>query len=400
MNVLVVSPHMPWPLISGSKIHLFHDIKYISKDNQVDIVCNVKKDMEKEGLSEIKEMCGEVYTNKMKSKNKYESVVKSIFSNDTYRSIKFESKGMSKTISSALKRKEYDLVWFHYLNTFNYIDLNSLGDEFVIFDQHNADELVWSGYLNEEWKILRPLFRNEIRKVRSLRKKVLEYVDVVLSVSQREKLFMEKVVPKDTSVILEPNGVNIEYFNPKNKYLNEKVDSKVVLFCGSMDKRRNTKAVKYFYDEIFPKILRGVENVMFYIVGRKPSKKVRNLGSDEKVKVTGAVDDVRPYYEMASVSVIPFRHGGGAKLKVFESMAMKTPVVSTPVGSQGVDARDGHEICIEETPIAFAKRVIDILDCSNRYSTLRKNAKKLVVDKYSWMSIMDNTMSEIKKRVK
>ena len=75
------------------------------------------------------------------------------------------------------------------------------------------------------------------------------------------------------------------------------------------------------------------------------SDQIRALASDTVV-VTGTVDDVRPYYHGALISVVPLRVGGGTRLKVLEAMAAGTPVVSTTLGAEGFAVTHGKDILI------------------------------------------------------
>ena len=80
------------------------------------------------------------------------------------------------------------------------------------------------------------------------------------------------------------------------------------------------------------------------MVGRAPRRDSPRWPSDSRIHVTGTVDDVRPYLWKSAVSIVPLRIGGGTRLKIYEAMAAKIPVVSTSVGAEGLDVRDGENI--------------------------------------------------------
>jgi hypothetical protein len=80
----------------------------------------------------------------------------------------------------------------------------------------------------------------------------------------------------------------------------------------------------------------------FTIVDRRPDPSILEIASDYPyVRVTGTVDDVRPYLWESAVSVVPLRIGGGTRLKIFEAMAARVPVVSTSIGTEGLDVSSG-----------------------------------------------------------
>ena len=123
-----------------------------------------------------------------------------------------------------------------------------------------------------------------------------------------------------------PTGVDLDYFQPQSV---EPVAD--LVFIGSMDWRPNDDGVGWFAREILPLIRKQRPDCTVAIVGRNPSAEMKAL-ADDKVRVTGTVPDVRPYLWGSKISIVPLRIGGGTRLKIYESMAAKTPVISTLLG--------------------------------------------------------------------
>src|SRR4029077_3918206 len=99
------------------------------------------------------------------------------------------------------------------------------------------------------------------------------------------------------------------------------------------------------------------------IVGRLPPPKIRRLAeNDPHIHVTRTVPDIRPYLWGSAVSIVPLRIGSGTRLKIYESMAAKAPVVSTTIGAEGLAYRDGENIAIADTPQAFADACLELLN--------------------------------------
>ena len=97
------------------------------------------------------------------------------------------------------------------------------------------------------------------------------------------------------------------------------------------------------------------------IVGSHPSARVRALAGPH-VDVTGAVshDDLRRRYATARVAAVPLRIGAGVKLKVVEALAEGLPLVTTPVGTQGL-AGLGEAASIADDSADFADAVVALL---------------------------------------
>jgi glycosyltransferase involved in cell wall biosynthesis len=112
---------------------------------------------------------------------------------------------------------------------------------------------------------------------------------------------------------------------------------------------------------------------------------IRAFGqNDPLITVTGTVPDVRPYIWDAGVSIVPLRIGGGTRLKIYEAMAAGTPVVSTPVGAEGLDVTDGLNISLAADPESFAARCLALLDDQDRARAQASAALDLVTSRFSW----------------
>lgn len=99
--------------------------------------------------------------------------------------------------------------------------------------------------------------------------------------------------------------------------------------------------------------------------------------------------DVRPLLWGASVSIVPLRIGGGTRLKIYESMAARTPVVSTTVGAEGLEIHPPADIRIADDPAAFAAACVELL--SDPAARLRQAdaAWTMVSSEYSWDRIAE-----------
>jgi glycosyltransferase involved in cell wall biosynthesis len=106
--------------------------------------------------------------------------------------------------------------------------------------------------------------------------------------------------------------------------------------------------------------------------------------ADSKVFVSGTVPDIRPYFWDSTVSIVPSRIFGGTRLKIFEAMAAKIPVVSTSIGAEGLSVEHGRNIYLADTPEEFAQRCLELLDVPERREQMAQAAFELVKAKFSW----------------
>jgi glycosyltransferase involved in cell wall biosynthesis len=123
-------------------------------------------------------------------------------------------------------------------------------------------------------------------------------------------------------------------------------------------------------------------------VGRQPTREISALAErDSLIRVTGTVPDVRPYLWNAAVSVVPLRIGGGTRMKIYEAMAARAPVVSTTIGAEGLEIDPPRDIRIANNAADFATQCIDLLTNETARECQANAAWELVSTRFGWQNI-------------
>jgi len=115
--------------------------------------------------------------------------------------------------------------------------------------------------------------------------------------------------------------------------------------------------------------------------------------------VTGSVPDMRPYFEAARVVIAPLMIGGGTRVKILEAQAMERPVVSTSLGAEGLDVRDGHSILLADAPDSFAMQVARLLTDDEFASKIAVNGRRHAVSEYDWNQIGERLEGILRQRI-
>jgi glycosyltransferase involved in cell wall biosynthesis len=182
-----------------------------------------------------------------------------------------------------------------------------------------------------------------------------------------------------------PTGVNVEYFRPPVAPLPGGAD---LIFVGSMDWFPNVDGVLYFVRAILPLIRRRHPECTLEIVGRTPPPKIFRLSAaDPRIRVTGTVSDIRPHLWASDVAIVPLRIGGGTRLKIYEAMAARIPVVSTTLGAEGLTVNPPHDIRIADRPEDFAERCLELIESSAERARVSRAAWELVSSRFSWEQV-------------
>ena len=384
MRILMLSPTLPWPLNTGEKIRIHHLLRELSSTNEVSLVTLVNQP-EMGQIDAIRPYCSALEVVQVQ-KSRRAAILQASLSLQPYRAVKLQSAQFHTIVNRVAERATFDLIWVNILEMLGYVGPQLAAGATVVLDQQNADELVWERYAHHGGWFTRAFAYQELRKLRRFQSKHLSSVDVLLCVSERDAGLMKGRVPDTCQVWTAPNGVDLDFFQ---MFSGEPADKgNVVLLTGSMDVTMNIDAAVTFAQDIMPVVRDRVPAAEFWVVGRNPDRRVRALSRIPGVTVTGTVDDVRPFYAKAKVFVAPYRFGGGTKLKVLEAMATGVPVVSTPVGCQGIDVAPGEHCWVEETGPRFAERVIELLEHEGRRKATLQPARQLVEEKYDWSTVL------------
>jgi glycosyltransferase involved in cell wall biosynthesis len=164
----------------------------------------------------------------------------------------------------------------------------------------------------------------------------------VFAVSEQERSYFSNI--GSSAVRLVPNGVDCSKFAelPTGRTW---TDPNVV-FVGSLSWPPNVAAAQFLAREVHPRVLQRWPNARLTIVGRDPGPEVRALAAGQSVHLADNVPDITPYLADASLLAVPLATGGGTRHKILESFAAGLPVVSTPVGCEGIAAVDGRELIV------------------------------------------------------
>ena len=249
----------------------------------------------------------------------------------------------------------------------------------VLVDECDHEGVIFRRLLTLErrpWAWLRLYKRYQMRL--AFERRVFRRAQEAMFVSEVDARSFSRNCPS-TPVHVVANGVDVEFFAPRD--VEPRKGS--LVFEGNMAFPPNVDAVRYFVGEILPHIQSQVPEAHLTIVGKDPAPEVLALVS-QSVSVTGFVDDVRPYVAGGQVFVCPMRRGAGIKNKILQAWAMGVPVVSTPEGVGGLDARDGVNLLIGSSPRAFADAVLSLLNDDPRRAELGASGRRTVLEKYTW----------------
>jgi glycosyltransferase involved in cell wall biosynthesis len=220
----------------------------------------------------------------------------------------------------------------------------------------------------------------EARRLERMERRAAALAHTIFAVSEDDARWYREIGARHVVVV--PNGVDCAPLNalpaggcPR---------ARTLLFVGSLGWAPNVQAVRFLVTEALPGIRRRLPGVRLQIVGRNASAELKALvASQPGVQIDSNVPDVVPFYREASAFVVPLEAGGGTRLKILEAFAAGVPVLSTPIGCEGIDGRANEHLVVAERA-AFVNAAVRLLERPVEGEALARAARQLANDRYDW----------------
>ena len=391
MHVLYFSPRICWPTISGAHLRDYYFARTLARNAELTYVglVNEESSAQAEQLRQrLDPQRGtKVYALRREAGYRPVNILRGLIGPTPLNVLNYTSDKVIAALDPILREQSFDVIQIESMHLIAYArHIRQVAPATrLILDWHNIESEILARYAENDSNPLRAFYARRTSELsRGIEDQLLDLCDAHTVCSEREKEVLAARVAH-THIEVVGNGVDCEYFADGATGAGEKHD---VLFMGRMDYHANIDAAVYFVKTTWPLIHARRPELRLVIVGAQPSEQVRALASDNVV-VTGTVDDVRPYYHNALVSVVPLRVGGGTRLKVLEAMAAGTPVVSTTLGAEGLAITHGKDILIADSPEAMSEAVVSMRAGSQEVEALVANARRLVQSRYDWKVVGD-----------
>jgi glycosyltransferase involved in cell wall biosynthesis len=310
--------------------------------------------------------------------------LRSVASTRSFERLRVTLPALQQTLHRLLRAKRFDVVnlEFPYLGHY---DLRKAppGERHppLVVDSHEIAYDLARQFARAGGNLGRRLYAGA--NWRKLRREELEtYRDAdgvcVCSAADERRLLVQ--VPGVRTTII-PNAADVEYYQPRPT--DPPPDGRTVVYFGLLSTVPNIDGVVHFVENIWPRIAELDPEARCKIIGGRPPPSLLALAGP-RIELTGFVSDLRPHLAAAAAVVVPLRLGGGTRLKIVEAMAMGKAIVSTSLGTEGIEAVPGRDILVEDQPAAFADAVHRLLAEPGLAARIGQSARQLVVGRYSW----------------
>ncbi len=389
-SLLAVTSEPPWPLNTGGHLRTHYVLRALSTRFKVRLITGALIPAK---LTELGSYGVESHVVTLPARHAYTEglrMAKAAVLGQPY--VMFQRhdwRPIQQALREAIETERPDVLYMDHLDSFVYSHLAPHGTCLAI-DLHNVYSLIAARTAQESSSMRRVYLNREARLLQVMEAECARRCDVLTAVSTEEAEYFRRLGNEHVHVV--PNGVDCQHYAE----LPEGRDGGVptILYLGAMSWRPNVSAAQFLAAEVLPSVRDVVPDAVLRIVGRDPVPEVLALRRLPGVTVTGAVESVMPYLAEAHVLAVPLESGGGTRLKILEAFAAGLPVVSTPVGAEGIDAQPGVHFLQADRP-QFARAIAGALSERGTLQRVPSAARRLVLEKYDWRAVGERAIDAI-----
>ncbi len=375
MRIFVLLSRIPYPLEKGDKLRAFHQIKALSKNNEI-ILCAlnpIKKTDKQKAFAQLQPYCRSVTFIDLPFLQRVFNIFKAYFKGLPLQVGYFYNRKAARKIQRLIREYQPGHLYGQLSRTALY-----LMDEPIrkTLDYQDAFSYGLKRRTQTASFFIKPVLLLEHRRLAVFEKKIFDLFDGKTIISEQDKQLIPH--PRKDEIKVVHNGVDMSYFSP---YKAEKKQE--IVFTGNMNYPPNIDAAEFLVHEIMPMVWKKVSGARLLLAGAYPHPRIRRLAS-EKVKVSGWMDDIREAYATSQVFIAPMRLGTGLQNKLLEAMAMHIPTVTTPLASAALHAQNEKEILAGSNAQELANHLINLLENQKLRNKIADNALDFVQKNFNW----------------
>jgi len=382
MKILMLTPYLPYPLLSGGQIRTYNLLKNLSLHHDITLFALIKDKSEIDHIKHLKPYCRQI---KVFTRTRNPWAPRNIFLAGVTpypflitRNWPFS---MGRAIKKELQTNPYDLI---HAETFYMMPNIPKTKIPILLVEQTIEYLGYLYYAKTSPWFLKPLLYADIAKIKFWEIFYWKKASHLVTMSENDKQFIRSQIGKKYPIDVVANGVDVDSFTKTPRRL---PSSPTILFVGTFKWLPNIDAVTYLVEKVWPEIKLKLPKAKLWIVGHSPTPQVMNYSRLSDITVTTNVKDIRDAYSRAHVLLAPIRSGKGTRYKVLEAMASGTPVVTTQLGAEGLDLSPGKHVLIGKSAKELTQATVTLLKDPKLQARLSSAAKEFVTKHYNWPAI-------------
>jgi glycosyltransferase involved in cell wall biosynthesis len=279
-------------------------------------------------------------------------------------------------VARVLEGRRYRLALLEHFWCAGYRDQAAPRSEQVVLDLHNIESELHERSAATDGHPARWAHRRFARLARRAEQRLLPQFELVLATSESDRRKICEMAPA-AQVAVYPNAIPLRFPAPAP-------EEHCIAFSGNLEYHPNVAAVRFFTAEVWPALRARDPALRWRLIGKNEQVVARWVSGDNRIELTGPVEDALAELARVRVVVAPLLAGSGTRVKILEAWAARRAVVSTRLGAEGLPAVHGENLLLADSPGEILEAVLVLLQDEALRRRLGEAGKRLVEARFCW----------------
>jgi glycosyltransferase involved in cell wall biosynthesis len=324
-----------------------------------------------------------IHTVDIDNKVKPVAALKALIKGENYFLTRFESVDYANKIKALLAAEDFDIVQFETLQTLIYVRKDIFGESRakLVLRSHNVEHEIWERIVeNSKFGLKKRYLKHLTKQLKKFELTKINEVDSLVAITQRDMDFFKESGFTGIGHVT-PIGLETAHYTPDWGSFDKKTS---LSFIGSLDWLPNLEGVEWFLKNVMPN-LNGIE---LHLAGRNMPQQL--LAAEiPNVIIHGEVDSSVDFINVHSMMIVPLFSGSGMRVKILEGLALGRVILTTSIGVEGIDAKDGEHLFIVDSAADFIKKINFCINNPKQLKTIGENAKRFVTEHFDNLRIAE-----------
>ncbi len=391
LRLLFLVSRLPFPPHRGDKLRTFNFLRTLSQHHDIALVSFIERRPRSDVLKALRAYCRSITLVRLPVWRSWSQVAflyaRHVPSQVTY----YASRAMARAVRNTVAEFHPDIAYVHLVRMMPYASAFPPGVHTILdLTDVISKELFRSLPYRREWGG-RPAVLREAWRTRAYERWATAHVDETWVITEDDRRDLV-AAGGEGEIVVVPNGP------PEQLLIPRAPDPASILFYGYGPVAHTADALMVLLRDILPRVRKQIPNMHLLVVGAGRHGRFPLIDA-KGITYRGFLERPEEAFSRAALLVYPVRFSAGVSNKLLEAMAAGVPVVTTPLGNEGIDGRDRVHLAIAATPEEFSARIVDLLSNPSVREAMGKRGRELILEQFSWRHVRER-VSVIAERLR
>ncbi len=327
----------------------------------------------------------------------YGAFINLLFSKLPYNAERFIDDNFKEQLTNHLKKNDYDVIQLEGLYLYPYEKIaRKYSKALISLRSHNVEYEIWDRVSKQEGSFIKRKYLEILTKrLKRFEKESLNNYDVLVPVTKRDNKKLDEMGNIKPSLVIQ-TGVYLNHIKPDTS----EVEYPSVFHIGALDWAPNQEGLKWFFENVWKQVVELLPNIKIYIAGRNaPQSMILYLKKQPNLIFLGEIDDAYKFMNKKAIMIVPLLSGSGLRVKIIEGMSLGKTIVSTTIGTEGLETTNNNNIIITDEASIFAKSIINLSNNKQLYNEIGTRAIEFSNNNFNIIEICKKQTAFFEKNI-